>query len=77
MLNDHHPLYHFTAGQLTQHLKTNGITYTHYNSHANPADHHEKQEDPELVDVCDVSVIRRRVPEYLQSSEKPDHNYNK
>jgi hypothetical protein len=43
---------------VSQHLKTNGITYTHYNSHANPADHHEKKEDPELVDVCDISVIR-------------------
>ena len=81
MLNDHNPLWvhahHVTAHQLTQHLKTNGITDTHYNSHADPADHHEKKEEPELVDNCDVSVVRSRVPEHLQSSEKPDQNYNK
>ena len=81
MLNDHHPLWvhahHFIARQLTQHLKTNGITNTHYNSHADPADHHEKKEQPELVGYCDVSIICSRVPEHLQSSEKPDQNYNK
>jgi hypothetical protein len=40
-----------TVRQLTQHLETNGITYAHYNSHADPADHHEKKEEPELVDT--------------------------
>jgi hypothetical protein len=81
MLTDRHPLrvhaHYFIARQLTQHLKTNGITNTHYNSHADPTDHHEKKEEPELVDICDVSIICRSVPEHLQSSGKQDQNYNK
>jgi hypothetical protein len=56
--------------KLTQHLKTNGITYAHYNSHTNPTEHHEEKEEPELVEVRNIRVIHSGVPKHLRTSGK-------
>lgn len=63
--------------QLTQHLKTNCITHTHNNSHADPAENHEEKEEPKLVEICNVHIIHSRLPEHLHvSKDKSKLHFN-
>jgi hypothetical protein len=53
--------------RLTQHLKTNGIAYAHYDSHTDPAEYHEQREEPELVHFRNTGVTHGSVPEHLRT----------